>query len=116
MNPLLKILWLAYFIIIVIPIFIVVTILCATVTMIGCAIGDNNIWGYYPGMMWSRFLCFISFCPVTVEGTENIENGQSYIFASNHTSIYDVFVIYGYIGVSFKWIMKKELENDGYSE
>lgn len=111
MNPFIKILWFAYLIFFLIPVGIFTTIICAITTIIGCAIGNNNIWGYYPGMFWSKLICFLSFCPVTVEGKENIKKGQSYIFASNHTSIYDVFVIYGYIGVNFKWIMKKELEN-----
>ncbi len=111
MNPTIKIFWLAYFLFILVPVFVSITILLTLVTIIGCSIGCNKVCDYYPGMIWSRILCFLSFCPVTVEGRENIQKGQSYIFASNHTSIYDVFVIYGYIGVDFKWIMKKELEN-----
>ncbi len=110
MNPFVKIFWILYLIFIWLPLGITATILCAIVTMIGCSVGNDRIWGYYPGMVWSRFLCLISFTKVVVKGKENIQKGQSYIFCSNHTSVFDVFLIYGFIGVPFKWIMKKEIE------
>jgi len=78
--------------------------------MTGCLLGSDKVWGYYPGMIWSRLMCLLSWNCVTVIGKENIRKGQSYIFCSNHTSIYDVFLVYGFIGVPFKWIMKKEIE------
>lgn len=108
-NPVLKVLWLIYIICVWYPLGIVATILCAIVTMLGCSLGSDRVWGFYPGMIWSRFMCCLSWNRVTVKGRENIRKGQSYVFASNHTSIYDVFLIYGYIGVPFKWIMKKEI-------
>jgi len=47
---------------------------------------------------------------VNVVGAENIEPGTSYVITSNHQSHYDIFVLYGWLGVDFKWVMKKELE------
>jgi 1-acyl-sn-glycerol-3-phosphate acyltransferase len=46
---------------------------------------------------------------VQVSGRENIDRRQSYVIVSNHQSHYDVFVLYGWLGIDFKWIMKKEL-------
>ncbi len=46
---------------------------------------------------------------VSVEGRENLDPSQSYVLVSNHQSQYDIFVLYGWIGVDFKWVMKKEL-------
>ena len=48
---------------------------------------------------------------VKVIGRENIKPGQSYVIAANHQSAYDIFVIYGSLGIDFKWIMKHELRN-----
>ncbi len=110
MNCIVKFFWIIYIICIWLPLGITATILCAIITITGCLIGDDKIWGFYPGMIWSKFMCLISCTKVTVTGKENIRKGQSYVFCSNHTSIFDVFLIYGYIGVPFKWIMKKELE------
>jgi 1-acyl-sn-glycerol-3-phosphate acyltransferase len=48
---------------------------------------------------------------VQVEGREHIDPTQSYVLVSNHQSQYDIFVLYGWLGVDFKWVMKKELRN-----
>jgi 1-acyl-sn-glycerol-3-phosphate acyltransferase len=36
-------------------------------------------------------------------------SGQSYVVVSNHQSQYDIFVLYGWLGIDFKWVMKQEL-------
>jgi 1-acyl-sn-glycerol-3-phosphate acyltransferase len=46
---------------------------------------------------------------VKVSGRKNIRKGASYVVISNHQSIYDIFLIYGWLGIDIKWIMKKEL-------
>jgi 1-acyl-sn-glycerol-3-phosphate acyltransferase len=61
------------------------------------------------GVWWSRINSFRTPMPVTVTGRQNIDPGQSYVIVSNHQSHYDVFVLYGWLGVDFKWVMKQEL-------
>ncbi len=34
---------------------------------------------------------------------------KSYVIAANHQSIYDIFVVYGWLPMIFKWVMKAEL-------
>jgi 1-acyl-sn-glycerol-3-phosphate acyltransferase len=46
---------------------------------------------------------------VKVKGRGNIEPATSYIVLSNHQSTYDIFLIYGWLGIDIKWVMKKEL-------
>jgi len=46
---------------------------------------------------------------VEVLGRENIDAKQSYVIISNHQSHYDIFVLYGWIGIDFKWVMKASL-------
>jgi 1-acyl-sn-glycerol-3-phosphate acyltransferase len=46
---------------------------------------------------------------VTVLGREHIEKKKSYIVVSNHQSHYDIFVLYGWLGIDLKWVIKKEL-------
>lgn len=104
-----KFLAVLYQIFIFLPIFLPVTILTALIVIIGSAIGDGNFWGYYPGRIWSRFVCFLSLCPVKVEGYENLDPNTSYMFVANHQGAYDIFLIYGYLGHNFKWMMKKGL-------
>ncbi len=63
------------------------------------------------GARWSRISSFMTPMRVSVSGGENIDPTCSYVIVSNHQSHYDVFVLYGWLGVDFKWVMKKELRN-----
>ena len=58
---------------------------------------------------WARILGTLAPMKVTVEGRENIDPEQSYVLASNHQSQFDIFLLYGWLGIDFKWVMKQEL-------
>ncbi len=62
------------------------------------------------GVWWSHFNAFITPMRVTVIGRENIARDQSYIVCSNHQSSYDIFVLFGWLGIDLKWVIKKELK------
>jgi 1-acyl-sn-glycerol-3-phosphate acyltransferase len=87
----------------------VITILTALTVSVGCFFGGERLFSYYPGMYWSKIICHITLCRVNVAGRENLDKKQSYIFISNHQSAYDIFLIYGYLGVPIKWVMKQSL-------
>jgi 1-acyl-sn-glycerol-3-phosphate acyltransferase len=63
------------------------------------------------GVPWARVMAFVTRMRVTVQGREHVDPNQSYVLVSNHQSQYDIFVLYGWLGVDFKWVMKKELRN-----
>jgi len=58
---------------------------------------------------WSRSFFWLMFLPVSVKGQEHIQKGQSYVFVANHQSMFDVWLVYGWLPVIFKWLMKAEL-------
>ena len=58
---------------------------------------------------WARILASAAPMRVRVEGRENIDPQQSYVLVSNHQSQFDIFLLYGWLGVDFKWVMKQEL-------
>lgn len=101
-------LYLVYQICIALPIMIVMTILVSLATMIG-SIFNDRFWGYWPGMIWGRLFYLVFLIPVKIDGLENIKKSQSYVIAPNHQSYWDAFLVYGFIGIKFKWMMKKEL-------
>ena len=70
---------------------------------------DDRVANRTTGVWWSRFNAFITPMRVTVIGRENIAREQSYIVASNHQSSYDIFVLFGWLGIDLKWVIKKEL-------
>ena len=61
------------------------------------------------GVWWSRFNSFITPMRVRVTGRENVDRNQSYVVVSNHQSSYDIFVLFGWLGVDLKWVIKTEL-------
>lgn len=110
MNPLFRSLYFIYQWLIAGPVFVVLTILTALVTACGSTFGNRDFWGYWPAHYWSRLTCWIFLINVKVNGRENIENKQSYVFVANHQGAYDIWTIYGFLNHNFKWLMKKELE------
>lgn len=93
------------------PILLILTLLTAITTIIGCTLGKGDFWGYYPAQLWSRLFCILSFVRIEVQGRENINSKTSYVFVANHQGAYDIFLIYGYLNHNFKWMMKKSLRN-----
>lgn len=110
MNKFIRPFYIIYEYLIAGPIFIVATFLTAVITIIGCSIGSQSFWGYWPARLWSKFTCFIFLMKVEVTGRENIDSKQSYVFVANHQGAYDIWTIYGYLNHNFKWLMKKSLE------
>ena len=72
---------------VVLPLFLLASILTALVTVVGCLLGNGHFWGYYPGKCWSRFIVALLFLPVKVEGRENLRKGQSYVFVAWASSV-----------------------------
>lgn len=104
-----KYLYRIYQLFVVLPVLIFMTILMAVAVGIGTTIGDGHFWGYYPGRWWARVILRVCLLPVTVEGRENLEPNQSYVFVANHQGAFDIFLIYGYLDRNFKWMMKHQL-------
>ncbi len=103
----LRIFYKIYLWLIAIPVFFVATVLTALIVIMGCLLGGERFFSYYPGVLWSRIACILTLCRINVQGRENIQKGRSYVFVSNHQSAYDIFFIYGYLGSPIKWMMKK---------
>ena len=104
-----KYLYRTYQLLIALPLGIIATAITAITVVIGCWVGNGHFWGYYPGKWWSWFIVRILLLPVKVEGRENLDDKQSYVFVSNHQGAFDIFLIYGFLNRNFKWMMKRQL-------
>jgi 1-acyl-sn-glycerol-3-phosphate acyltransferase len=104
-----KILYYIYQICIALPLLLILTILTAITTTVGSLLGGAHFWGYYPGKIWSKLICILLFIRVKVVGKEHLHPRTSYVFTPNHQGAFDIFLIYGYLGRNFKWMMKKSL-------
>lgn len=106
-GGLFKVVYSLYALFIYLPIFLLISLLTALTTLIGCALGNGHFWGYYPAKIWGRLVIRLLFLPVHVEGREHLLPNQSYVFVCNHQGAFDIFLVYGFLGRNFKWMMKK---------
>lgn len=104
-----KTIYIIYQIVVALPLLLIATIVCALGTIIAGRRWRNAEWVHRLQQGWARLFCYLLFIPVEVDGLEHIRPRQSYVFVSNHQSFYDVFVIYGWLPVIFKWLMKQEV-------
>ncbi|MDR2969601.1 MAG: 1-acyl-sn-glycerol-3-phosphate acyltransferase [Tannerellaceae bacterium] len=102
----LRLLYIIYTWLVFVPLFLVFTAATALATILGCLLGGERLFAYYPGMIWSRLTCYLALCPVRVKGREHIDRRHSCVFAANHQGAFDIFLIYGFLGVPVKWVMK----------
>ena len=91
------------------PVLLLLTLLTALMTTIGCSVGNASFWSYYPGKLWSIVMIRLLFLPVHVEGREHMDPQQSYVIIPNHQGAFDIFLVYGFLNRHFKWMMKAEL-------
>lgn len=106
----LRFLYTIYQWIIFVPLLILSTIWCTTTIILGSTLGNNKFWGYYPGVIWGRFVLAVALLRIKVNRNPTLNKDQSYIFVANHQSAFDIFLVYGYLGHNFKWLMKQSLK------
>ena len=110
MSAILRFLYVLYSIFIATPLFVIATIITATIVVIAAALGDDKFMAYWAPHFWSRFTCFIYLIRVKVTGRDKLQKQQSYVFLANHQGYFDIFLIYGYLGHNLKWMMKEYLK------
>jgi 1-acyl-sn-glycerol-3-phosphate acyltransferase len=111
MRHLLYILYQPYKWLVVIPLLLLSTLLLGTAAIVIATTVSPKLASATCGVWWSRLNSFMTPMLVSVRGRRHIDKEQSYVIISNHLSHYDIFVLYGWLGIDFKWVMKKELRN-----
>jgi 1-acyl-sn-glycerol-3-phosphate acyltransferase len=96
--------WLVFF-----PLLAVNTIIFGLIAVLVSSLINQRLGSFWGGVVWSKFNAILTPVFVKVKGKENIIKGESYIVVPNHQSMYDIFILYGWLGLDIKWIMKKEL-------
>lgn len=60
---------------------------------------------------WGRGLVRAVPCRLSISGIENIALGTPYVIVVNHLSLMDIPILYGWLPLDLKWVMKKEVRN-----
>ncbi len=61
------------------------------------------------GVIWARIAAWSAFIRLRVQGREHVDPQQSYVIVANHQSAVDIIVLYGWLGIDFRWVMKQEI-------
>jgi len=108
-KKILKLIYQPYKWLFFVPFFTLSTFFFGSMAVILCMIFDPSLPSFICGSTWARVNGWLTPMFVRVKGRENIDKNQSYIIAANHQSQYDIFLLYGWLGIDFKWVMKQEL-------
>lgn len=60
---------------------------------------------------WCTLNTLTALSTVDVRGQQRMIPGQSYIIVANHLSHFDIFLLYGRLGLDIRWVMKQELRS-----
>jgi 1-acyl-sn-glycerol-3-phosphate acyltransferase len=94
---------------VVVPVLVLATTISATLSVVLSFVTSTRTASRLGAVPWAWVMAWVAPMRVKVEGRENIDPRQSYVLVSNHQSQYDIFVLYGWLGIDFKWVMKQEL-------
>jgi len=97
--------WLVY-----VPLMVLSTIIFSFLAATMAMLFSPRLGSFF-GMLWAKSSGLLTPMFVKIIGKENITKNESYVIVANHQSQYDIFVLYGWLGIDFRWIMKKELRN-----
>ena len=92
-----------------IPLGLLFTLLTGWVTVLVAMIWSPKIASRYVAAKWGRVICWFTPVQVTVEGAENADPERTYVVVCNHQSQYDIFLVYGWLQLDLKWVLKAEL-------
>ena len=93
------------------PVVGLVTAILSTLAFVSSFVLPSRTVGWLCAVPWARILAFMAPMRVRVEGRENVDPQQSYVLVSNHQSQFDIFVLYGWLEIDFRWVMKQELRS-----
>jgi len=96
--------WLVFY-----PLGVALTFLAGWTTVLAATIWSPRIASRYVASNWARVICWITPVRVTVEGTQYADPLKTYVVACNHQSQYDIFLVYGWLRLDLKWVLKAEL-------
>lgn len=98
-----------YNFLIFLPLGLVLTFTAGWLTVLVAIIWNPRIASRYIASNWARIMCFLTPVKVIVEGAENADPGRTYVAVCNHQSQYDIFLVYGWLKLDLKWVLKAEL-------
>ncbi len=92
-----------------IPCITVYTVVLGTLSLASSAFDRRGYFAHRCARAWSWLILATTGVSVEVEGLQRLEPGRTYIFVSNHQSIYDIPVIFAALPFQLRIIAKESL-------
>ena len=102
-------LYTAYKWVFVLPILVLTTTILGSFIIALSFLGAPDYASRVFGTLWAKINTKAALIGVQTTGKEHIKQGQSYVVVANHQSLLDIYLLYGYLGIDVKWVMKQEL-------
>jgi len=94
-----------------IPAIGVYTIILGTISILSSFVDSSGDSGHRCARAWAWLILRTTGVRVTVQGVDRLEAHRSYVFASNHQSIYDIPIVFASIPVQLRIVAKASLGN-----
>jgi 1-acyl-sn-glycerol-3-phosphate acyltransferase len=92
-----------------IPAIAVYTIALGTLSLASSLFQRSGYFAHWCARTWSRLILVTTGVRVTVAGLERLEPGRTYVFVSNHQSIYDIPILFWSLPYQLRIIAKQSL-------
>ncbi len=91
------------------PLVVILTLFFSALAVIFSVLVSPRFASRVVASTWGRALAWLIPVSVTVEGGENAHQERSYVVVCNHQSAVDILVVYGWLKLDLKWVIKQEL-------
>ena len=94
-----------------IPAIAVYTIVLGTLSILSSLVDSSGDFGHRCARAWAWLLLRTTGVRVTVRGIDKLDPHRSYVFASNHQSIYDIPIVFTSIPLQLRIVSKASVGN-----
>ena len=91
------------------PAMAVITLSFGLLTALCATLFNARLASRVFGANWARVLAWLTPMLVCVRGAEHADRRRTYVVVCNHQSQYDILLVYGWLDLDLKWVMKQEL-------
>jgi 1-acyl-sn-glycerol-3-phosphate acyltransferase len=94
-----------------IPSIAVFTIVLGTISVLSSLVDSSGDFGHRCARAWAWLVLKTTGVDVSVRGAEQLDPHRSYVFASNHQSIYDIPIVFTALPLQLRIVAKASLGN-----
>ncbi len=85
---------------------VLVTIFMASLSLLASVVDGTGKLQHRIARRWGRMVLAAGFVKAAASGLENLRTGDAYVFCSNHLSLTDTLLVFGYLPWEFRVLAK----------